>query len=76
MMYFDCVKKTVLFIANSSQTIHRKNHLQTLRNYLSLKPHHKTYIISCRFVQCIYNRHTFMKYSGILMPGPPFGITR
>ena len=24
MIYFDCVNKTVLFLANSSQTIHRK----------------------------------------------------
>ena len=70
MIHFDCVNKTVLFIANSSQTIHRKipqNHLQTLRNDSSLKPYHKTYIISCRFFQCSHNRHTFMKYTQIFV---------
>ena len=41
-----------LFIGKTPQ-----NHLQTLRNYSSLKPYHKTYIISCRFVHCSHNRH-------------------
>ena len=32
MIYFDCVNKTVLFLANSSQTIHRKNPTKSSTN--------------------------------------------
>ena len=37
MIYFDCVNKTVLFIANSSQTIHRKNHKIIYKLYESIR---------------------------------------
>ena len=41
MIYFDCVQIQVkLFIGKTPQ-----NHLQTLQNYSSLKPYHKTYIM-------------------------------
>ena len=50
MIYFDCVNKTLLFIANSGQTIPRNNPTKSSTNFtelLSLKPYHKTDIISC-----------------------------
>ena len=70
MIYFDCVNKTVLFLQIQVKLFIGKtpqNHLQTLRSYSSLKPYHKTYIILCRFVQCIHNQHIFMKYTQIFV---------
>ena len=36
MIYFDCVNKTVLFLANSSQTIHRENPTKSSTNSTKL----------------------------------------
>ena len=39
MIYFDCVNKTLLFIANSGQTIHRNNPTKSSKNSKELFGH-------------------------------------
>ena len=58
MIYFDCVNKTVLFIANSGQTIPRNNPTESSTNSTELLFTQSKYIIKISFISfqrtCIF----------------------